>query len=41
MEAARRRGLIEQLRHHEFRKALEDVAKMARGLINGQDKRKT
>jgi four helix bundle protein len=40
LEIARRRGFIEQLRHDELRKTLEEIAKMISGLINGLDKRK-
>ncbi|MFW5731798.1 MAG: four helix bundle protein [Planctomycetota bacterium] len=41
LEIARRRGFIEQADHDELRKALEEIAKMISGLINGLDNRKT
>ena len=41
LEVARRRGLIEQAKHDELRKALEEIAKMLSGLIKGVENRKS
>jgi four helix bundle protein len=41
LEIAKRRGFIEQAKHDELRKALEEIARMLSGLINGLDKRET
>ena len=39
LEVARRRGFITEAKHAELRGALEAIAKMISGLINGLDKR--
>ena len=41
LELARRRKLLDDVRHAAMRKELETIAKMLSGLINGLDKRKT
>jgi four helix bundle protein len=41
LEVARRRGFVEQAEHDGLRQALEEIAKMISGLINGLDNRKT
>jgi four helix bundle protein len=41
LEVARRRAFIPQAKHDELREALEEIARMLSGLINGLDNRKT
>ena len=41
LEIARRRGLVDEGPHASLRDAIEVMAKMISGLINGLDKRKT
>lgn len=41
LEIARRRGFIEQAKHDDLRRALEEIAKMISGLIKGIENRKT
>ena len=41
LEIARRRGFVDDAQHAELRNALEEIAKMLSGLINGLDKRAT
>ena len=40
LELAKRRKLIDEKTHNDFREDLETIAKMLSGLINGLDKRK-
>jgi four helix bundle protein len=39
LEIARRRGFIEQSKHNDLRRYLEEIGKMISGLINGLDNR--
>ena len=39
LEIARRRGFVDENQHVRLRAALEEIAKMLSGLINGLDKR--
>jgi hypothetical protein len=39
LEVARRRGLIDDAKHLNFRQELETIAKMISGLINGLENR--
>ncbi|MEX0774524.1 MAG: four helix bundle protein [Phycisphaeraceae bacterium] len=41
VEIARRRGFITEAQHAEFRRKLEEIAKMLSGLINGLDNRES
>lgn len=40
LEVARRRGFIDDTQHVKLREALEEIARMLSGLINGLDRRK-
>ena len=40
LEVARRRQLVDDAMHSQLRKALETIAKMTSGLINGLEKRR-
>jgi four helix bundle protein len=39
LEVSRRRGFVEQTRHDELHRDLEEIAKIISGLIHGLDKR--
>ena len=41
LEVARRRGFIDEAQHTRLRTALEEIAKMTSGLINGLNNRQT